>query len=99
MRVLKLIVAGLFAAVAVAVAVFAGAIAAAVVAAIGLAVYLSRRLLGRPPATRVVNAPRPRPASNGDAIEITATEVATGPASDGSSGTRALPPDAGAQHH
>lgn len=77
MRSLKMILAGLFAAVTVAAAVVAGFFAAAVVAAVGLAVYVVRRLLGRPTASppRSDLSAHKRPADATDVIEVTATEV------------------------
>lgn len=81
MRSLKMILAGLFAAIAIAAAVAAGFVAAAVIGAIGFTVYVVRRLLGRPPASPArPNAGRPGQAPGAaDAIEVTATEVRSEP--------------------
>lgn len=94
MRILKLITAGLFAALAAAVAILAGVFAAAVVAGIGLVVYLTRRVLGRgqAPAPRMSARPRSQPMHEGDAIDIAATEVPSTAEAGASTGdTRALP--------
>ena len=78
MRALKLILTVLLAAVAVT----AGLFVAAVVALIGLAVYVAGRLLGgqsrfRVGGARFQNQSTPTQRRNtGDAIEVTATEVA-----------------------
>lgn len=79
MRLLKMIFAGLFAAIAIAAAIAAGFVAAAVVGAIGLAVYLIRRLLGRPQpfAPRSAIDPHRQPAGATDAIDVTVSEVRT----------------------
>lgn len=75
MRALKLILTGLFAAIALA----AGFVVAAVVAAIGLAIFLAGRLLGKP-KVRTTNPPPRRQSSSmrtSDAIDVMATEVPT----------------------
>lgn len=79
MRAFKLILAGLFAALAAAVALAAGLFAAAVVAITGLGVYLTRRFLGRTTVAPSSAAPRSRAQtrSGSEAIDITATEIAT----------------------
>ena len=75
MRALKLVLTGLFTAIALA----AGFVVAAVVAVIGLAMFLSGRLLGKPKVR--TGTPRPRRQSSSmstnDAIDVTATEVPT----------------------
>jgi hypothetical protein len=81
MRALKMILGGLFAALAIAVAIAAGFVATAILGAIGLTVYLVRRLLGRPRATPLRSVPNPqaRSAASSDAIDVTAVEVPAEP--------------------
>lgn len=81
MRALKIILGGLFAALAIAVAIAAGFVATAVVGAIGFTVYIVRRLLGRPRATPMRSVPTPRTpnAASADAIDVTAVEVPADP--------------------
>lgn len=73
MRALKLILTGLFTAIALA----AGFVVAAVVAVIGLAIFLSGRLLGKPKVRTANSRPRRQSSSMGtsDAIDVTATEI------------------------
>lgn len=79
MRALKLIVAGLFAALAAAVAITAGFVAAAVVGLTGLAAYGLRKLMGwRTAAPRTPVRPRTSRPAAADVIEVTATEVPSG---------------------
>jgi hypothetical protein len=81
MRALKMILGGLFAALAIAVAIAAGFVATAVLGAIGLTVYVVRRLLGRPPASPMRSAPSPQAhtAASADAIDVTAVEIPADP--------------------